>query len=74
MSTNRELLEKVPALLPNYRQPPIVMVRGEGRRIWDADGREYLDFSGGIAVLSVGHAHPKLAKAIGEQAATLIHT
>jgi predicted acetylornithine/succinylornithine family transaminase len=74
MPTNRELLEKVPALLPNYRQPPIVMVRGEGRRIWDADGREYLDFSGGIAVLSVGHAHPKLSKAIADQAATLMHT
>ncbi len=74
MTSNRELLEKVPSLLPNYRQPPIVMVRGEGRKIWDADGREYLDFSGGIAVLSVGHAHPKLAKAIGDQAATLMHT
>ena len=71
---NAALLEKAPALLPNYRQPPIVMVRGEGRRIWDADGREYLDFSGGIAVLSVGHAHPKLAKAIADQAATLMHT
>jgi predicted acetylornithine/succinylornithine family transaminase len=74
MTTNAALLEKAPALLPNYRQPPLVMVRGEGCRIWDADGREYLDFSGGIAVLSVGHAHPKLAKAIGEQAATLMHT
>jgi predicted acetylornithine/succinylornithine family transaminase len=74
MPTNRELLDKVPALLPNYRQPPIVMVRGEKCRIWDADGREYLDFSGGIAVLSVGHCHPKLAKAIGDQAATLMHT
>jgi acetylornithine/N-succinyldiaminopimelate aminotransferase len=74
MPTHRELLEKVPALLPNYRQPPFVMVRGEGRRIWDADGREYLDFSGGIAVLSVGHCHPKLAGAIAEQAKTLMHT
>lgn len=74
MSSNRELLEKVPALLANYRQPPIVMVRGVGRRIWDADGREYLDFSGGIAVLSVGHCHPKLAAAIAEQARTLMHT
>jgi acetylornithine/succinyldiaminopimelate/putrescine aminotransferase len=52
---NRELLEKARHLLSNYRQPPLVMVRGEGSRIWDADGREYLDFSGGIAVLSVGH-------------------
>ena len=74
MATHRELLEKVPALLPNYRQPPIVMVRGAGRNLWDADGREYLDFSGGIAVLSVGHCHPKLASAIAEQARTLMHT
>ena len=74
MTSNRELLEKAKHLLGNYRQPPIVMVRGSGRRIWDADGREYLDFSGGIAVLSVGHAHPVLAKAIADQAATLIHT
>lgn len=74
MPTNRELLEKTPALLPNYRQPPLVMVRGAGSRIWDADGREYLDFSGGIAVLSVGHCHPVLANAIAEQARTLMHT
>jgi predicted acetylornithine/succinylornithine family transaminase len=74
MTSNRELLEKVPSLLPNYRQPPIVMVRGEGRKIWDADGREYLDFSGGIAVLSVGHSHPRLVKAIADQAGTLMHT
>jgi acetylornithine/succinyldiaminopimelate/putrescine aminotransferase len=52
----------------------MVMTRGQGRRIWDADGREYLDFSGGIAVLSVGHCHPVLAKAIADQAATLMHT
>ncbi|MFN9808691.1 MAG: aspartate aminotransferase family protein [Deltaproteobacteria bacterium] len=71
---NRELLEKARHLLSNYRQPPLVMVRGEGSRIWDADGREYLDFSGGIAVLSVGHCHPKLAAAIAKQASTLIHT
>jgi acetylornithine/N-succinyldiaminopimelate aminotransferase len=74
MSTNAQLLENTPALLPNYRQPPMVMTRGQGRRIWDADGREYLDFSGGIAVLSVGHCHPVLAKAIADQAATLMHT
>ncbi|GAB4216705.1 MAG: acetylornithine transaminase [Sandaracinaceae bacterium] len=71
---NRELLEKSKHLLSNYRQPPLVMVRGEGSRIWDADGREYLDYSGGIAVLSVGHCHPKLAAAIAKQASTLIHT
>lgn len=71
---NRELLENTKNLLSNYRQPPLVMVRGEGSRIWDADGREYLDYSGGIAVLSVGHCHPTLAAAIAKQAATLMHT
>jgi predicted acetylornithine/succinylornithine family transaminase len=71
---NRELLEKSKHLLSNYRQPALVMVRGEGSRIWDADGREYLDYSGGIAVLSVGHCHPKLAAAIAKQASTLMHT
>jgi predicted acetylornithine/succinylornithine family transaminase len=74
MSSNAQLLALAQALLPNYRQPPTVMVRGEGCRIWDADGREFLDFSGGIAVLSVGHSHPTLARAIAEQAATLMHT
>lgn len=73
-TTTRELLDKAKSLLPNYRQPPLVMVRGRGSRIWDADGREYLDYSGGIAVLSVGHCHPKLAEAIATQAATLMHT
>jgi len=74
MSTTRALLDKAKSLLPNYRQPPLVMVRGKGSRIWDADGHEYLDYSGGIAVLSVGHCHPKLAEAIATQAATLMHT
>lgn len=74
MPTNAQLLDLAKALLPNYRQPPVVMARGKGTLIWDADGREFLDFSGGIAVLSVGHCHPKLAKAIAEQAATLMHT
>jgi len=60
--------------LGNYRPAPFVLTRGEGRRVWDLDGRRYLDLSGGIAVLSVGHAHPTLAAAIAEQAARLIHT
>ncbi len=72
MST-AELLAKSESLIRNYRQPPLVMVRGAGRRIFDAEGKSYLDFAGGIAVLSVGHAHPKLAKRIAEQAATLMH-
>lgn len=74
MSTQTELLAKARHLFPNYRQPQHVMVRGLGTKLWDAAGREFLDFSGGIAVLSVGHCHPTLAKAVAEQAATLIHT
>ncbi|MBX3270242.1 MAG: acetylornithine/succinylornithine family transaminase [Sandaracinaceae bacterium] len=61
-------------LLPNYRPPPLVLTEGEGCRVRDVEGRELLDFSGGIAVLSVGHAHPRLADAIAAQARRLVHT
>lgn len=53
---------------------PVVLVRGEGVRVWDEDGKEYLDLVAGIAVNVLGHAHPALVKAISEQAAKLIHT
>ena len=59
---------------PNYRQQPIVLVRGEGPWVWDRDGKRYLDFIAGIAVSSLGHAHPRLVQAIREQADALIHT
>jgi len=73
--TNRELLSiAADVQLGNYRPAPFVLTRGEGRRVEDVEGRTYLDLSGGIAVLSVGHAHPTLAAAIAEQAARLIHT
>lgn len=52
----------------------VAFVRGEGARLWDADGKEYLDFLAGIAVVSLGHAHPVVADAIAEQAKTLLHT
>ena len=75
MPTNREYIEQAQkTYVPNYRQAGFVLARGKGVRVWDVEGTEFLDFSGGIAVLSVGHAHPVLAKAIGDQAATLIHT
>ncbi|MCC6216168.1 MAG: acetylornithine/succinylornithine family transaminase [Polyangiaceae bacterium] len=61
-------------LYPNYRQPPLVLVRGEGSRVWDAAGRCYLDLCAGIAVSSLGHAHPRLVRALSEQAARLVHT
>jgi predicted acetylornithine/succinylornithine family transaminase len=62
------------SLLGNYRQPPFVLVRGRGCEVWDADGRRYLDLAAGIAVCSLGHAHPAIAAAVAEQAATLVHT
>jgi acetylornithine/N-succinyldiaminopimelate aminotransferase len=60
-------------LLGNYRQVPIVLEHGRGCEVWDTAGRRYLDLSAGVAVTSVGHAHPRLARAIADQAAKLIH-
>ncbi|HYI43263.1 MAG TPA: aspartate aminotransferase family protein [Sphingomicrobium sp.] len=59
--------------MKTYGRQPVTFVRGQGARLWDADGREYLDFLAGIAVCSVGHCHPRLVQAIAEQAATLMH-
>ena len=59
--------------LKNYAPPPIAMVRGEGARAWDDQGREYLDFSTGVAVNALGHCHPAWTRAIQEQAAVLGH-
>ncbi|MEO8538224.1 MAG: acetylornithine transaminase [bacterium] len=61
-------------LFQNYGRQPIVLERGEGTRVWDTEGQEYLDFVGGVAVNILGHAHPVVAKAVADQAATLIHT
>ena len=61
-------------VLQTYRRQPVAFVRGSGTRLYDVDGREYLDFVSGIGVTSLGHAHPGLTAAIAEQAATLIHT
>ncbi len=75
MPTNAELVAKAErAQLPNYRPPPFVLSQGRGCRVEDVEGNAYLDFSGGIAVLSVGHAHPVLTAAIAEQAGRLMHT
>lgn len=71
---NQELVEMALRVqLGNYRPSPIVLTKGRGCRVEDADGRSYLDLSGGIAVLSVGHCHPKLADAIAAQAHRLMH-
>jgi predicted acetylornithine/succinylornithine family transaminase len=60
-------------LVAAYARQPVEFVRGEGARLWDADGVEYLDVQTGLAVNSVGHAHPAVVAAIAEQAARLIH-
>ena len=57
-----------------YRRQPVTLARGSGARVWDTDGREYIDALAGIAVNSVGHCHPKITHAICTQAGTLIHT
>ncbi|MET8869039.1 acetylornithine transaminase [Nonomuraea sp. NPDC004580] len=62
------------AFMPNYGVPPIALARGEGTRVWDADGRPYLDFIAGIATSSLGHAHPALVEAVSRQVATIAHT
>ena len=59
-------------VMPTYA-PKILFVRGAGARLWDADGREYLDFATGISVCNLGHCHPGVTAAIQKQAATLVH-
>jgi acetylornithine/N-succinyldiaminopimelate aminotransferase len=60
-------------LYPNYRQPPLVLARGEGRRVWDAAGKSYLDMYAGIAVTALGHGHPDVVAALRRQAERLGH-
>ena len=61
------------ALIPSYARFPVEFVRGEGARLWDDEGNEYLDFLAGISVTSVGHCHPDVVRAVTEQAARLTH-
>jgi acetylornithine/N-succinyldiaminopimelate aminotransferase len=60
-------------LMTFAKRYPVALVRGEGTRVWDSDGKEYLDFTGGIAVTALGHCHPKVVGTLREQAATLVH-
>jgi len=71
---NRELTERAQQVLfQNYRTQPIALVRGQGTSVWDADGKKYLDFIGGIATVSVGHANPQVREAVLEQTRLLWH-
>jgi acetylornithine/N-succinyldiaminopimelate aminotransferase len=65
--------EGLERLLPTYARTDVTIVRGEGRRVWDAGGREYLDFGAGIAVTSLGHCHPAPLAAARAQLETLWH-
>ena len=60
-------------VMNTYKRFPLALVRGAGARVWDIDGREYLDMTAGIAVCSLGHAHPGVVSAIRKQAETLMH-
>ncbi|MFF4188240.1 acetylornithine transaminase [Streptomyces sp. NPDC001691] len=60
-------------MMDNFGTPPLPLVRGLGARVWDAEGTEYLDFVGGIAVNALGHAHPAVVRAVSEQIASLGH-
>jgi len=74
--TSTETLQKrfAAAFMPNYGVPPVAIIRGQGCRVTDADGREYLDLIAGIAVSSLGHAHPALVEAVSRQVAEVAHT
>ncbi len=73
MSTSEQIIATHKQYVMSTYAPGLVLVKGKGAKVWDADGKEYLDFLAGIAVLSVGHCHPKVVKAIKQQAATLMH-
>ncbi|MGI8881574.1 MAG: acetylornithine transaminase [Jatrophihabitans sp.] len=62
------------AMMGNYGTPPLAIDHGAGVRVWDVDGREYLDFVGGIAVSALGHAHPAIVQAVTEQIGKLAHS
>lgn len=70
-SLKRELFDQV--MVPNYAPAAMIPVRGEGSRLWDQEGREFIDFAGGIAVTSVGHAHPEMLATLQQQGEKIWH-
>jgi len=68
---DRALFDEV--MVPNYNPSAVIPVHGEGSRLWDQQGREYIDFAGGIAVNALGHAHPELVSTLNEQGRKLWH-
>ena len=62
IQVTRALFDEV--MVPNYAPAKLIPVKGQGARVWDQEGREYIDFAGGIAVSSLGHCHPALVNAL----------
>ena len=73
MTTKELILFSDKYIMKTYNRFPIVLVKGSGVKVWDSDGKEYLDFVAGIAVCSLGHSHPKVVKAIKKQVEALTH-
>ena len=72
--TNDELIKvSQEVLAQTYGRLPVVLTRGQGCRVWDVEGKEYLDFVAGIGVCNLGHCHPKVVQAIRDQAGKLLH-
>jgi len=70
----QEVIDKTDRYIFNtYRRSPIVLNRGKGSTVWDSNGKQYLDFVSGIAVLNVGHLHPRVVEAIHRQSELLMH-
>ena len=73
MSTDKLIEESRTYLMNTYNRYPVVFVRGRGMKLYDSDGKEYIDFLGGIAVNNLGHCHPKVVVALQKQAQKLMH-
>ncbi|WP_017216762.1 aspartate aminotransferase family protein [Pseudoalteromonas sp. NJ631] len=71
MQANRELFDEV--MVPNYNPSAVIPVKGQGSRVWDQTGKEFIDFAGGIAVNCLGHCHPALVSALKEQGEKIWH-
>lgn len=74
MSVKDVMEQEQKYIVETYERLPVVFVRGQGSRLWDKDGSEYIDFTSGLGVCNIGHSHPKVVKAVKDQTEKLIHT
>lgn len=70
---NKIMEQAEQTIASTYNRIPVVLEKGEGTKVWDTEGKSYTDFLAGIAVCNLGHAHPEIARAVSEQAETLVH-